>query len=263
MTRCLDARAVALRARAMPAGRRGARAARTARARAGHVRRARRRGVGGRRRSTASPDGTFSSRTSATPHGQGHDMTFAAIAADRLRVGIDDVSIALRRQRRGAPRRGHVRQPLGRGGRLGGRAGLRRAARAGAGAGRATLLEVDRAARAPGRQGSPPARGAKLLELAAAADGAAGARQDVRCGPRRAFPRPTCSPPAPTGRRGDRPRPPAPDVTRLVAVDDAGTLINPLLAHGQVIGGAVQGLGECLTEEVHLRRVRPERAAPR
>ncbi|MGZ4274497.1 MAG: molybdopterin cofactor-binding domain-containing protein, partial [Solirubrobacteraceae bacterium] len=36
---------------------------------------------------------------------------------------------------------------------------------------------------------------------------------------------------------------------RLVAVDDAGTLINPLLVHGQVIGGAVQALGECLTEE--------------
>ena len=38
-------------------------------------------------------------------------------------------------------------------------------------------------------------------------------------------------------------------VARLVAVDDAGTLINPLLAHGQVVGGAVQGLGECLVEE--------------
>jgi carbon-monoxide dehydrogenase large subunit len=38
-------------------------------------------------------------------------------------------------------------------------------------------------------------------------------------------------------------------VDRLVAVDDAGTLINPLLVHGQVIGGAVQALGECLSEE--------------
>ncbi len=34
-----------------------------------------------------------------------------------------------------------------------------------------------------------------------------------------------------------------------MAVDDAGTLINPLLVHGQVIGGAVQALGECLSEE--------------
>ena len=38
-------------------------------------------------------------------------------------------------------------------------------------------------------------------------------------------------------------------VTHLVAVDDAGTIINPLLAEGQVIGGAVQGLGACLTEQ--------------
>jgi carbon-monoxide dehydrogenase large subunit len=39
-------------------------------------------------------------------------------------------------------------------------------------------------------------------------------------------------------------------VTRIAAVDDAGTLINPLLVHGQVVGGAVQALGECLAEEV-------------
>ncbi len=38
-------------------------------------------------------------------------------------------------------------------------------------------------------------------------------------------------------------------VRRLVAVDDAGTIINPLLAEGQVLGGAVQGLGAALMEE--------------
>jgi carbon-monoxide dehydrogenase large subunit len=38
-------------------------------------------------------------------------------------------------------------------------------------------------------------------------------------------------------------------VRQVVAVDDAGTIINPLLAHGQVVGGAMQGLGECLVEE--------------
>ncbi len=38
-------------------------------------------------------------------------------------------------------------------------------------------------------------------------------------------------------------------VLRIAAVDDSGTIINPLLSHGQVIGGAVQGLGECLAEE--------------
>jgi carbon-monoxide dehydrogenase large subunit len=39
-------------------------------------------------------------------------------------------------------------------------------------------------------------------------------------------------------------------VRRLAAVDDAGRIINPLLAEGQVVGGTVQGLGACLSEEV-------------
>jgi carbon-monoxide dehydrogenase large subunit len=39
-------------------------------------------------------------------------------------------------------------------------------------------------------------------------------------------------------------------VLRVAAVDDAGRIVNPLLAEGQVIGGALQGLGQCLTEEV-------------
>jgi carbon-monoxide dehydrogenase large subunit len=47
-------------------------------------------------------------------------------------------------------------------------------------------------------------------------------------------------------------------VLRIVAVDDAGTIVNPLLSHGQVIGGAVQGLGECLVEEaVHDDTAQP------
>lgn len=39
-------------------------------------------------------------------------------------------------------------------------------------------------------------------------------------------------------------------VLRLVAVDDAGRILNPLLAEGQVVGGAVQGIGAVLTEAV-------------
>jgi carbon-monoxide dehydrogenase large subunit len=38
-------------------------------------------------------------------------------------------------------------------------------------------------------------------------------------------------------------------VRRLICVDDAGRIVNPLLAEGQVVGGAVQGLGAVLTEE--------------
>jgi carbon-monoxide dehydrogenase large subunit len=39
-------------------------------------------------------------------------------------------------------------------------------------------------------------------------------------------------------------------VERLVAVDDCGTVVNPLLVEGQVLGGTAQGLGEALLEEI-------------
>jgi aerobic carbon-monoxide dehydrogenase large subunit len=39
-------------------------------------------------------------------------------------------------------------------------------------------------------------------------------------------------------------------VRRIAAVDDAGRIVNPLLAEGQVIGATVAGLGAVLTEEV-------------
>jgi carbon-monoxide dehydrogenase large subunit len=47
-------------------------------------------------------------------------------------------------------------------------------------------------------------------------------------------------------------------VRRLIAVDDAGRIVNPLLAEGQVVGGSVQGLGAALSEEqVHDADGRP------
>ena len=39
-------------------------------------------------------------------------------------------------------------------------------------------------------------------------------------------------------------------ILRFAAVDDAGRIINPLLAEGQVIGAIVQGLGQALAEEI-------------
>jgi carbon-monoxide dehydrogenase large subunit len=38
-------------------------------------------------------------------------------------------------------------------------------------------------------------------------------------------------------------------ILRLVAVDDAGRIVNPLLAHGQVVGATAQGLGQALVEQ--------------
>lgn len=36
---------------------------------------------------------------------------------------------------------------------------------------------------------------------------------------------------------------------RILAVDDCGRIVNPLLAEGQVVGGVIQAFGECLTEQ--------------
>jgi carbon-monoxide dehydrogenase large subunit len=41
-----------------------------------------------------------------------------------------------------------------------------------------------------------------------------------------------------------------PRITKYVAVDDCGNVINPLLVEGQVHGGLVQGIGQALHEEV-------------
>ena len=41
-----------------------------------------------------------------------------------------------------------------------------------------------------------------------------------------------------------------PKITKYVAVDDCGNVINPLLVEGQVHGGLVQGIGQALYEEV-------------
>jgi carbon-monoxide dehydrogenase large subunit len=38
-------------------------------------------------------------------------------------------------------------------------------------------------------------------------------------------------------------------ILRLVGVDDAGRIVNPLLAHGQVVGATAQGLGQALVEQ--------------
>ena len=41
-----------------------------------------------------------------------------------------------------------------------------------------------------------------------------------------------------------------PHLLRMVAVDDAGNLINPLIVEGQIHGGLAQGIGQALVEEV-------------
>jgi carbon-monoxide dehydrogenase large subunit len=41
-----------------------------------------------------------------------------------------------------------------------------------------------------------------------------------------------------------------PTLTKMVAVDDAGNLINPMIVDGQIHGGLAQGIGQAMIEEV-------------
>jgi aerobic carbon-monoxide dehydrogenase large subunit len=189
------------------------------------------------------PGGGFAIASSSSPHGQGHDITFAQIAAQFLQVDPDAVALRFGDSATTPPGVGTF------GSRSVAMAGSAIAIAAGelvasAGARAASLLgaEPDAVTLTPGgfraagngdavswaRLAEAPDRLAASARFASANVFSSGAyAADVAIDPG-------------TGRL---------TVRRLVAVDDAGTLINPLLAHGQVIGGAVQGLGECLVEE--------------
>ena len=68
-------------------------------------------------------------------------------------------------------------------------------------------------------------------------------RADLRSRRRRRFPTAATSP-----RSRSIPRPARSVLDRYTAVDDFGTLVNPMLAEGQVHGGVAQGIGQALLE---------------
>ena len=47
------------------------------------------------------------------------------------------------------------------------------------------------------------------------------------------------------------------EIVRYTVVDDVGTVINPLLVKGQILGGVAQGVGQALMEDRSFRRDRP------
>lgn len=183
------------------------------------------------------PGGRFSIASSASPHGQGHEITFAQIAADRLGVEVDRIALTF----------GDSDQvPRGVG-----TFGSRSTAVAGSAVALAAakLIEQGRAAAAV-RLGCDEARfdggrfsggGRDLGWNELASHGlSASARFDSELVFSSGAYAAAVQIDQETGGLA---------VTRVVAVDDAGTIINPLLAHGQVVGGVVQGLGECVLEE--------------
>ncbi|MGH9231189.1 MAG: xanthine dehydrogenase family protein molybdopterin-binding subunit [Acidimicrobiales bacterium] len=197
------------------------------------------------------PDGTMLVVTGSTAFGQGHHTAWAMLVADRTGVPLDRIEVV-----------GGDTDVVPRGGLTG---GSRSAQKAGAAVAEATVALVERARltaadlleataadvvldTGSGRfhvAGAPAARTVDWTELATER----GEDRALRCE---------------ADFDGDGPTVPfgayvavvevdretgAVELCRLVTVDDAGTIINPTLALGQVHGGLGQGVGQALFEE--------------
>jgi carbon-monoxide dehydrogenase large subunit len=203
---------------------------------------------------TVEPDGRVIVRSGSNPHGQGHDTVFAQIAAERLGVEIGDVVL-----------------------RFGDSAVVPRgvgsfASRSVAMGGSAIVLAVDEIREkctriaahlleadpdeiewtGHGRLTAGDGREIGLREVAAAAyhpprlpaDMEPGLEASANFASEQVF-----SSGAYAAVVAIEPSTGRLEILKLAAVDDPGTVINPLLAEGQVIGGTVQGLGAVLVEE--------------
>ena len=206
---------------------------------------------------TVTPEGRVQIRTGSTAHGQGHDTTFAQIAAEALQVPLEMISIEqgdTARIPKGMGTFGSRSVTIG-GSALWGEVEKIKAKMTTIAA---HLLEArDGDIRWGGGrlhvQGMP-ARALAFQDVAAAAYDSVRLPPGTEPGleasgtfslsgmvyPSGAYVAVVEVDP-PTGRVR---------ILKLVAVDDAGRIINPLLAEGQVIGAVVQGLGQALTEEV-------------
>ena len=155
-------------------------------------------------------DGTVLARTGSSPHGQGHETTFAQIVADELR--IDPAAVEVRWG-------DSFELPDGTG---------TFASRSVAAGGSALLLAAREIRRRLDAGEVPPIEVSTRFEL----------------------PGPVFSFGAYVAAVEIEPVTGEVEITHVVAVDDCGRVINPLLAEGQVLGAVVQAVGECLHEYV-------------
>ncbi len=204
------------------------------------------------------PDGRVVGASGSSAHGQGHATTFAQVLADRLEVPIETVSIVHGDTGVAPPGVGTFGS---RSVALGGSA-LALAADAVLAKMRlvaAHLLEVEPADVAYGggvfRPAGVATRGVSFAEVAAAAHRPGNLPPGVAPGleaterfdvdRQEAYSHGTHVAAVSVDRDSGRVA-----VETLVAVDDGGVLVNPLLAQGQVQGGLAQGLGQVFQEQV-------------
>ena len=217
--------------------------------------------AGGQLRESAAvsvqPDGRVIVRTGSTAHGQGHDTTFAQIAAETLQVPLEAVAVQQGDTAllpKGAGTFGSRSITVG-GSALIGEIGKVKAKM------RMIAAHLLEAAEGDiqwvgGRlyvQGAP-SRALTFEEVAAAAH--QGQRLPAGVGPGldasgtftlpdMVYPFGAYAIAVEVERETGETR-----ILKFAAVDDGGRIINPLLAEGQVIGAIAQGLGQALVEEI-------------
>ncbi len=200
------------------------------------------------------PDGRVIARTGSSPHGQGHETVFAQITADALSVSLDDVVLRWR-DSNDVPR--GVGTFASRSMTMGGNAlyaALQNVRRKGS-ALAAFIFGVpdETLVWAGGMVHAPDGRSITLAALATASydlarvppgfelglycTGSFASAYAYTVGAQLAI----VDVDRHTG---------SVTVRRIFAIDDAGRIVNPLLAEGQIIGATAQGLGEALFEEV-------------
>ena len=196
------------------------------------------------------PDGRVVVRSGSSSHGQGHHTAFSMLVADRLGIDLDAIEVVQGDTDvvpRGQGTMGS--RSLQAGGVAVARAAEQVVERARSVA--ADLLEanpddvvLDAASGTFHVQGTP-AVGRTWSEVAAAADGGLLAAEVDYQGAGPTFPFGAHLVVVEIDRDTGKVR-----VERIVAVDDAGRILNPLLADGQVHGGLAQGVAQALMEEV-------------
>ncbi|HEY8693037.1 MAG TPA: xanthine dehydrogenase family protein molybdopterin-binding subunit [Chloroflexota bacterium] len=195
--------------------------------------------------------------TGSSPHGQGLHTTFAQIVADELAVPMDDVEVL----------HGDTAAVAMGTGTFGSRSAMLggSAARLSAQAVKQKMLAVaanlmearaEDVELADGRfsVAGVPGRALSFAEVAAAAHGGRGLPPGMDYGleARKSYKAAGQAYPFGTHIAVVEVDPESGDIhfLRYVGVDDAGTILNPLLVEGQVHGGFAQGLGAVLLEEV-------------
>ena len=161
-------------------------------------------------RLTSAADGSVVLRTGSSPHGQGHETTFAQIVAEEL--GIEPSAVSVRWG-------DSFEIPTGTG---------TFASRSVTVGGSAALLAARELRMRLEAGEQPPIETSSRFELPGPVFSFGCYVTSVEIEPESGEVR----------------------LGRIVAVDDCGRVVNPLLAEGQVVGAAVQAVGECLFEQV-------------